>query len=109
MLTVEDALVYLGYDEVDDAIKTVVSKELESAKSYLQGAVGEDVFDLLPDHPTVNSLLCTYLDETHNERQGLNAKAAGAKREFVISQEWQLRMKLVQLRAEAAEKEKGTT
>lgn len=99
MLTIEGALQHLGYDIVDDVIKKNVTDELESAKNYLQGAVGDDVFDLLPDHPTVDSLLRTYLDELHNERQGTNAKASGAKREMVHSQEWQLRLKLAKLRA----------
>lgn len=100
MLTIEGALKHLGYDEVDEVIRENVANELESAKSYLQGAVGEDVFDLLPDHPTVDSLLRAYLDDQHDER-GTSAKAGNAKSERVHSQEWQLRLKLAQLRAEA--------
>lgn len=100
MLTIEGALKHLGYDVVDEVIRENVTAELEGAKSYLQGAVGADVFDLLPDHPTVDSLLRAYLDEMHDER-GTSAKSGNAKREMVHSQEWQLRLKLADLRATA--------
>lgn len=99
MLTIEGALQHLGYDEVDEVIRANVTAELEGAKSYLQGAVGDDVFDLLPDHPTVDSLLRAYLDEKHDER-GTSAKSSGAKREMVHSEEWQLRLALARRRAE---------
>lgn len=101
MLTIEGALQHLGYDEVDEVIRSNVTAELEIAKSYLQGAVGADVFELLPDHPTADGLLRVYLDEIHDERQGTSAKSSGAKRDMVNSQEWQLRLKLAELRAEA--------
>lgn len=101
MLTIEGALQHLGYekDEIDEVIRANVTAELEGVKSYLQGAVGADVFDLLPDHPTVESLLRVYLDDIHDER-GLSAKSSGAKREMVHSQEWQLRLELARRRAE---------
>lgn len=99
MLTIEGALQHLGYDIKDDVITAEVTAELDSAKSYLQGAVGADVFDLLPEHPTVDSLLRAYLDEMHDER-GTSAKSSGAKREMVHSQEWQLRLELARQRAE---------
>lgn len=97
MLTIEGALQHLGYDEADEVIRNNVTAELEGAKSYLQGAVGADVFDLLPDHPTADSLLRAYLEEIHDER-GTSSKSSGAKREMVNSQEWQLRLKLARLR-----------
>lgn len=100
MLTIEGALKHLGYDEVDEVIRDNVTAELEGAKSYLRGAVGEDVFDLLPDHPTVDSLLRAYLDDRHDER-GTSAKAGNAKSERVHSEEWQLRLKLARLREQA--------
>ena len=33
MLTVDDAIIYLGYDEVDEAIKTVVSTSSKARKA----------------------------------------------------------------------------
>lgn len=101
MLTIEGALQHLGYDEKDDIITANVTAELEIAKSFLQGAVGADVFDLLPEHPTVDGLLRVYLDEIHDERQGTSSKSSGAKRDMVNSQEWQLRLELARLRDEA--------
>lgn len=103
MLTIEGALRHLGYDEVDPTTRQNVEGEFESAKSYLQGTVGEDVFDLLPDHPTVDSLLKAYLDEMHDERGTTSAKAGNAKREMVHSQEWHLRLALARLREKQTE------
>ena len=102
MLTLESALRHLGYDEVDDTIKTKVNEELEEAKSYLQGAVGEDIFTVLPDDHRVDILLKAYLDDLHDDRGITSAKASNAKREMVHSTEWQLRLTLSRKREEAA-------
>lgn len=102
MLTLEGALCHLGYDEVDEAITERVAAELAESRSYLQGAVGEDIFDLLPDDPRVDILLKAYLDDLHDERGTASAKAANAKRDLVHSTEWQLRLTLSRRREEAA-------
>ena len=102
MLTIVDALYHLGYDEVDELITEKVTNELNEASSYLQGAVGEDVFELLPDDPRVDILLKAYLDDLHDDRGTTSAKANNAKRELVNSTEWQLRMTLSRKREEAA-------
>lgn len=102
MLTLTDALRHLGYDEVDETITGTVTDELAEACSYLQGAVGEDIFELLPDDPRVDILLKAYLDDLHDDRGTTSAKAGNAKREMVHSTEWQLRMKLSRKREEAA-------
>lgn len=102
MLTIPDALSHLGYDEVDEVITTKVTNELAEARSYLQGAVGEDIFELLPTDPRVDILLKAYLDDLHDERGTTSAKAINAKREMVDSTELQLRMTLSRKREEAA-------
>lgn len=101
MLTLTDALRHLGYDEVDEAITDTVTAELAGANSYLRGAVGEDVFDLLPGDSRVDILLKAYLDDLHDDRGTASAKAGNAKREMVHSTEWQLRMELAHKREEA--------
>lgn len=102
MLTLEGALRHLGYDEADDTIIATVTAELEEANSYLQGAVGDDIFDLLTDDPRVDILQKAYLDDLHDDRGTTSAKAGNAKREMVHSTEWQLRLTLSRKREEAA-------
>lgn len=102
MLTVKDALRHLGYDEVDEAITETVTDELAEANSYLLGAVGEDVVDLLPDDPRIDILLKAYLDDLHDDRGTTSAKANNAKRNLVHSTEWQLRLTLARKREEVA-------
>jgi hypothetical protein len=101
MLTLDDALDHLGYDEVDAKIAKTVTKELAGAKSYLQGAVGADIFDLMPDDERVDILLKAYLDDLHDDRGTTSAKAGNAKREMIHSTEGQLRLELVRKREEA--------
>lgn len=100
-MTLDDALLHLGYDEADEAIIKKVTSELDEAEAYLQGAVGMDVFDLLPDDPRVNILLKAYLDDLHDDRGTTSAKASNAKREMIHSTEWQLRLDLAKAREDA--------
>jgi hypothetical protein len=102
MLTVEDALRHLGYDEADETITRTVTDELAGVKSYMQGAVGVDVFELMAEDPRVDILLKAYLDDLHDDRGTTSAKANNAKRELVNSAEWQLRLTLARKREEAA-------
>lgn len=102
MLSVLDALRHLGYDEHDEVTSREVAEELEEAKQYLRGAVGEDLFDLLPEDPRIRTLLKAYLDDLHDERGTHSAKAANAKRDMIASTEWQLRLSLSRKREEAA-------
>ncbi len=102
MLTVTDALLHLGYDEADEVITKTVTKELAEACSYLRGAVGEDVLDLLPNDERVDILLKAYLDDLHDDRGTTSAKANNAKRDMVHSSEWQLKLTLSRKREEAA-------
>lgn len=102
MVKVEDALLHLGYDQTDPAVVANVTRALRDAESYLQGAVGDDVLDLLPDDPKAERLVLTYLEDLYDERGLTSAKAGNAKREMVHSLELQLRMKLARMREEAA-------
>ena len=106
MLTVSDALRHLGYDaEVDvlfdETITKTVTEDLEGAKAYLQGAVGTDIFDLLPEDSRVDILLKAYLDDLHDDRGTTSAKANNAKRDMIHSTELQLKLELAQKREEA--------
>lgn len=100
MLTIDAALLHLGYDVTDEAIIQNVTAELEGAKSYLQGAVGMDIFDLMPEEPRVDALLKAYLDDLHDDRGTQSAKFGHAKRDMIHSIEWQLRLELARKREE---------
>ena len=100
MLTVEDALRHLGYDEPDETIGRTVTDELAEVKAYLQGAVGVDIFELMPEDPRVDTLMKAYLDDLHDDRGTTSAKAGNAKRGMIHSTEWQLRLELVRKREE---------
>lgn len=102
MPTIEDALSYLGIDYADEMVRSNVTRALTDAKSYLQSAVGADIFELMPDDPKVGRLVLTYLQELYDERSTTSAKAGNAKREMVHSMEWQLRLELARKREEAA-------
>ncbi|MBQ7013393.1 MAG: hypothetical protein IJN11_05700 [Oscillospiraceae bacterium] len=93
MLTLDDALQYLGYDEVDDMIRKIVSAELAAAEQTMLGAVGEDVREYMPEDPRIDELVRIYLDDLHDER-GVSAKVSGATRRLVQSLELQLQLHL---------------
>lgn len=101
MLAIEDALMHLGYDEVDETITKTVRSELAEATGYLRGAVGADVLELMPDDSRIDTLLKAYLDDLHDDRGVTSAKAGNAKREMIHSIEWQLRLDLARMREEA--------
>lgn len=101
MPTVDEIMQHLGIDYADEAILANVTCALDDAKSYLQSAVGADVFELLPDDPKVKRLVKIYAKEMYDER-GSSAKAGNAKREMVHSMEWQLKLELARKREEAA-------
>jgi hypothetical protein len=98
MLKIEDALAHLGYDVTDDVITRRVTADLDEAEAYLQGAVGMDIFDLMPEDPRVNILLKAYLDDLHDNRGTTSAKAGNAKRDMILSIETQLKVELVRVR-----------
>lgn len=98
MLTLETALQHLGYDEVDPAIRAKVNDQLAEAETLLKGAVGDDIFELLPDDPRINTLLKAYLDDLHDDRGTVSAKAGNAKRALIHTAEWQLKMELIRAR-----------
>lgn len=102
MLTFDQALNHLGYDEIDERIAAIIRDELAGAEAYLKGAVGEDILDLMPDDPRVNILMKAYLDDQHDDRGTTSAKAGNATRAMIHSTEWQLKLELARRREEAA-------
>lgn len=99
-LTVDELLQHLGIDERDTLIVANVTSALEDAEAYLKSAIGEDVFDLLPEDPKVVRLWKLYATDFYDERS-TSAKAGNAKSAMVHDLEWQLRMELARAREEA--------
>ena len=98
MLTINEALDHLGIDYADEKVTRNVGSALKDAQRYLQGTVGADVFDLLPDDERVERLVKVYLAEIYDEPSTTSAKANNAKRDMVFSMELQLKMELARLR-----------
>lgn len=99
--TIDEAMEHLGIDYGDEVILANVTRALTDAKSYLQSAVGADVFDRMPNDPKVSRLVLSYMSDFYDER-GTSAKAGNAKREMIHSMEWQLKLELARLREEEA-------
>lgn len=93
MPTIDEALQYLGIDYQDTQVLANVTRALATAARTLQGAVGADVFDLLPDDARAKELTLIYLDDLYSNR-GESAKVSGATRKLVESMELQLRLEL---------------
>ena len=100
MVTYEQALAYLGIDEVDEVVETNVKRALKTAEKTLEGAVGKDLQTYLPDDPRAEELTLIYTDDLYSER-GVAAKVSNATRKLVFSMEWQLKLELRQAKEEA--------
>ena len=102
MVTVDDAMLYLGIDYPDEVITTNVTRALATAEKTVLGGVGDDVDTYLPDDPRVRELTLIYLEDLYSQR-GVAAKVSGATRRLVSDMELQLRMELRQARSAAEE------
>jgi hypothetical protein len=103
MPTIEEALQALGIDYTDAAVTANVTRKLNAANKRLLRAVGDDVWELLPNDPQAQELLFAYLEESYNEQGVISAKTSNARRAMVTDTEQQLRLELARLRAAAAE------
>lgn len=98
----EELLRYLGIDYADEVVTANVESAFTDALIYIQSAIGEDLFDYLPDDRKVWRLVKIYTQELYDERGTTSAKANNAKREMVHSLELQLRLELSRAREAAA-------
>ena len=100
MLTVDEALIYLGIDYPDDVVTANVARALASATATLHGSVGEDIEVYMPGDPRARELVLLYLDDLYTNR-GLSNKAIGSQRRLIADMEWQLRLELRQAKGAA--------
>ena len=94
-----EALDYLGIDYADEVVERNIRRARAAAAKTLQGAVGGDVFDLLPDDERVRELVLIYTDDLYSTR-GVAAKVSNAVRLSVATMELQVRLDLRAKRAE---------
>ncbi|MBO5123416.1 MAG: hypothetical protein J6B99_09700 [Oscillospiraceae bacterium] len=100
MPTLNDALQYMGIDYVDAMVSANAQRALDTAKRILKGAVGEDVFDLMPDDERARELVLMYTDDLYSER-GVALKVSAATRKLAADMELQLRLELRRAREAA--------
>lgn len=98
MPTIGEALDYLGIDYTDDAVTRNVTRALAAADKTVRGAVGADIWDLMPNDERAKELVLIYTDDLYSNR-GMSAKVSGAVRLSVATVELQLRLELGALRA----------
>lgn len=100
MIDIDDALTYIGIDYPDDVINRNVLRAMSTAESCLRGAVGSDVFDLIPFDSRVDELLLIYTDDLYSNR-GVSTKVSNATRNLVHTMELQLKLELRAMREKA--------
>ena len=98
MIAVEEAIQQLGYDYTDATVRATGARKFAAADKRLKRAVGDDIWDLLPDDPEAIDLLMCYLEESFNEQGVTSAKVSNAKRAAVVDAELHLRLELARLR-----------
>jgi hypothetical protein len=101
MPSLNDALDYMGIDYADDKVSKNAQRALDTAKRTLRGAVGDDVFDLLPGDERAKELVLMYTDDLYSER-GIGGKVSAATRKLAADMELQLRLELRRAREAAA-------
>lgn len=99
MPTIDEVMQYLGIDYPDEVVTANVARALATAGRTLRGAVGEDVWALLPDDERAKELVLIYADDLYTNR-GVSAKVSNATRLSVQTMELQLKLELRRLRLE---------
>ena len=101
MVTLQDALDYLGIDYPDDKINKNVQKAINSATARMRGAVGADVEIYLPGDDRIDQLELIYTRENY-DAGNLTEKEIRALKHLREDLEPQLRRELSRAKAAAA-------
>lgn len=103
--TIEDQKAYSGIDYADEMVEKNLTLALATANRTLEGAIGADVKELLPDYEIAHTLVLIYGDDLYSNRGVLNsenAKVSGATRRMTHDLEEQARMEYRKAKAKAA-------
>ena len=93
MPTFQEALYYLGIDEVDEMITANVNRAMATAAARLHGAIGKDVEVYLPDDSRITELALIYTRESY-DADSLTEKARAALKHQRDDLEPQLKLEL---------------
>ena len=102
MVTIEDALVYMGIDYPDEVVIKNATRALATAQRTLKGAVGDDVDELLPNDERAAEIVLQWTDDLYKQRGSTSAKVTGATRRMTEDMVLQLQMDLRRRREGAA-------
>lgn len=82
---------YIPTDAEDPLISENLQRALDAAVSAVQGSVGEDIDEVLPDDPRIDQLILLYAKDLFEERD-LTGKAGAGQRALISTLETQLRL-----------------
>lgn len=90
VVTVDEALAYLGIDYADDMVINNINRIINTADYYLKGSIGEDY---PTDDPRSKELALIIISDLYDNR-GLNSNISGNTRRMVDDLSLQLRLEL---------------
>ncbi len=90
VVTIDEALAYLGIDYADDMVRNNIGRTIKTADAYLKGSVGEDY---PVDDPRSKELALIIVSDLYDKR-GLVSTISGNTRKLVDDLSLQLRLEL---------------
>lgn len=90
LITVDEALNYLGIDYADDSVLAQITRMIKTADSILKGSIGEAY---PKDDPRAKELALIIVADLYDNR-GLHSNITGNTRKLVDDMSWQLRLEL---------------
>ena len=90
VVTVNEALAYLGIDYADDMVRSNIERTIKTADAFLKGSVGEDY---PVDDPRSKELALIIISDLYDKR-GMVSTVSGNTRRLVEDLSLQLRLEL---------------
>lgn len=90
IVTVNEALTYLGIDYLDDMVESNIARIIKTADAYLKGSIGENY---PVDDAKAKELALIIISDLYDNR-GLTSTVSGNTRRLVDDLSLQLRMEL---------------
>ena len=90
VVSVDDALTYLGIDYADDVVTANITRAINTADAYLRGSIG---YDYPVEDPRSKELALMIIADIYDNR-GLMSTVSGNTRRLVDDLSLQLRLEL---------------
>lgn len=90
VVTIDEALAYLGIDYADDMVRNNIERTIKTADAYLKGSVGEH-YPI--EDPRSKELALIIISDLYDKR-GLETNISGNTRKLVDDLSLQLRLEL---------------